>query len=89
MVVDSGVLKGLSEDDIRRAGEHLIFQSGCKNFFQEIMRSENLLAGVHVLSYCWSGDLIRSAFSSGNGYVNLSFLELHYILVQLSLPMLY
>lgn len=74
MVVDSGVLKGLSEDDIRRAGEHLIFQSGCKNFFQEIMRNEDLTAGVHVLSYCWSGDLIRSAFSSG-------------MLMQLSLPL--
>nr|GMD25141.1 probable aminopyrimidine aminohydrolase, mitochondrial [Ipomoea batatas] len=69
MVVDSGVLKGLSEDDIRRAGEHLIFQSGCKNFFQEIMRNEDLTAGVHVLSYCWSGDLIRSAFSSGDSGV--------------------
>ncbi|VFQ95861.1 unnamed protein product [Cuscuta campestris] len=65
MVIDSGVLKGLSENDIKRAGERLIFQRGCKNFFQEITRSENLLMGVHVLSYCWSGDLIRSAFSSG------------------------
>lgn len=65
MVVHSGVLRGLSQEDIKRAGERLIFQNGCKNIFQEILRSENLHADVHVLSYCWSGDLIRSAFSSG------------------------
>ncbi|KAK4344720.1 hypothetical protein RND71_034896 [Anisodus tanguticus] len=65
MVVHSGVLRGLSQEDIKRAGEHLVFQNGCKNVLQEIRGSENLHADVHVLSYCWSGDLIRSAFSSG------------------------
>lgn len=65
MVVRSGVLRGLSQEDIKRAGERLIFQNGCKNIFQEILGTENLHADVHVLSYCWSGDLIRSAFSSG------------------------
>ncbi|XP_009616741.1 bifunctional TH2 protein, mitochondrial-like isoform X1 [Nicotiana tomentosiformis] len=64
MVVRSGVLRGLSQEDIKRAGERLIFQNGCKNIFQEILGTENLHADVHVLSYCWSGDLIRSAFSS-------------------------
>ncbi|KAM0989253.1 hypothetical protein ACFX11_013229 [Malus domestica] len=49
----------------KRVGERLILQDGCINFFQKIVKSENLNANVHVLSYCWCGDLIRSAFSSG------------------------
>lgn len=65
-VVQSEVLKGLSQEDIKRAGQGLILQDGCKGFFQKIMKNENLAAAVHILSYCWCGDLIRSAFSSGN-----------------------
>ncbi|CAA0841119.1 Probable aminopyrimidine aminohydrolase-mitochondrial [Striga hermonthica] len=64
-VIDSGVLKGLSLDDIRRAGERLVLQVGCKDFFSSAVRNENLNTHIHVLSYCWCGDLIRSAFSSG------------------------
>ncbi|XVE77993.1 hypothetical protein DITRI_Ditri13aG0108400 [Diplodiscus trichospermus] len=65
-VVQSGVLKGLNQEDIQRAGQGLIRQAGCKGFFQKIMENENLTAAVHILSYCWCGDLIRSAFSSGD-----------------------
>ncbi|XVF21500.1 hypothetical protein REPUB_Repub12eG0095400 [Reevesia pubescens] len=65
-VVQSGVLKGLNQEDIKRAGQGLILQDGCKGFFQEIMRNESLTTSVHILSYCWCGDLIRSAFSSGD-----------------------
>ncbi|KAJ8540256.1 hypothetical protein K7X08_030175 [Anisodus acutangulus] len=43
----------------------MILQDGCNNFFQSILKNEQLNADVHVLSYCWCGDLIRSAFSSG------------------------
>lgn len=64
-VIESGVLKGISLEDIKRAGERLILQDGCPNFFQSIVKNENLNSNVHVLSYCWCGDLIRSAFSSG------------------------
>jgi len=64
-VIESGVLKGISLEDIKRAGERLILQDGCPNFFQSIVKNENLNANVHVLSYCWCGDLIRSTFSSG------------------------
>ncbi|KAK6911295.1 Thiaminase-2/PQQC [Dillenia turbinata] len=64
-VIESGVLKGLNLEDIKRAGEHLIFQDGCKVLFQNILKNENLNANVNVLSYCWCADLIRSAFSSG------------------------
>ncbi|KAI7980300.1 hypothetical protein LOK49_Contig170G00010 [Camellia lanceoleosa] len=64
-VIESGVLKGLNLEDIKRAGERLILQDGCTGFFQSIINNENLNANVHVLSYCWCGDLIRSAFSSG------------------------
>lgn len=64
-VVQSGVLKGLCMEDIRRAGQSLVLQDGCRGFFEKIVKSENFVTDVHVLSYCWCGDLIRSAFSSG------------------------
>ncbi|KAM1034217.1 hypothetical protein ACFX2J_037474 [Malus domestica] len=64
-------------EGVKRAGEHLILQDGCINFFQKIVKkivkSENLNANVHVLSYCWCGDLIKSAFSSGG----LAELDVH------------
>lgn len=64
-VIHSQVLKGLDLADIKRAGEHLAFQDGCKRFFQDLAESKNCAADTHVLSYCWCGDLIQSAFSSG------------------------
>ncbi|KAG8087592.1 hypothetical protein GUJ93_ZPchr0010g9136 [Zizania palustris] len=64
-VVDSGVLRGMNLDDIRKAGELLILQDGCKSFFQKIDKTrDNLNLDVHILSYCWCADLIRSAFLS-------------------------
>ncbi|XP_059665702.1 bifunctional TH2 protein, mitochondrial [Cornus florida] len=68
-VIESGVLKGLNLEDIKRAGERLILQDGCTSFFQSIIKNEKLNANIHVLSYCWCGDLIRSAFSSGGLHV--------------------
>ncbi|CAI9090967.1 OLC1v1025867C1 [Oldenlandia corymbosa var. corymbosa] len=64
-VIDSGVLKGLNLDDIKRAGERMILHDGCHNFFKCLRSDENLNADVHVLSYCWCADLIRSVFSAG------------------------
>lgn len=64
-VIESGVLKGLNLEDIKRTGERLILHDGCAEFFQKIVKKENLNANFHVLSYCWCGDLIRAAFSSG------------------------
>ncbi|KAK1356250.1 bifunctional TH2 protein, mitochondrial-like [Heracleum sosnowskyi] len=72
-VIESGVLKGLYFDDIKRAGERLILQDGCPGFFKSIIGNENWRKNVHVLSYCWCGDLIRSAFSS----VGLEALNVH------------
>ncbi|KAF9661103.1 hypothetical protein SADUNF_Sadunf19G0032900 [Salix dunnii] len=72
-VIDSEVLKGLNLEDVKRAGERLILQDGCTDFFQKIVKNENLNTNVHVLSYCWCGDLIRSAFSSGG----LDVLNIH------------
>uniref|UniRef100_A0ACD6AL53 Uncharacterized protein n=1 Tax=Avena sativa TaxID=4498 RepID=A0ACD6AL53_AVESA len=64
-VIDSGVLRGMNIDDIRKAGERLILQDGCRNFFQKIGETrENLNLDIHILSYCWCAELIRSAFSS-------------------------
>ncbi|KAF5725770.1 hypothetical protein HS088_TW23G00499 [Tripterygium wilfordii] len=65
-VIESGVLKGLNLEDIKRAGERLVLQDGCTGFFRKIVNSESLNANVHILSYCWCGDLIRSAFSAGS-----------------------
>lgn len=64
-VIESGVLRGLNVDDIKKAGERLILQDGCTNFFQSAIRNENFNKNINILSYCWCGDLIRSAFSSG------------------------
>lgn len=65
-VVDSGVLRGMNLEDIRKAGERLILQDGCKRFFQKIGETrEKLNLDIHILSYCWCAELIRSAFSSG------------------------
>lgn len=63
-VTESGVLKGINLEDVRKAGDRIILQDGCTSFFQNVMQKENLDMNVHVLSYCWCGDLIRSAFSS-------------------------
>ncbi|XP_031268863.1 bifunctional TH2 protein, mitochondrial-like [Pistacia vera] len=72
-VVESGVLKGLNLEDIKRTGQLLMLQDGCRGFFQKIVKCENYKTDVHVLSYCWCGDLIRSAFSSGD----LNVLKVH------------
>lgn len=64
-VIESGVLKGLNVDDIKRAGERLKFQDGCTNFFLNAVRNDNLNKNINILSYCWCADLMRSAFSSG------------------------
>ncbi|XP_072966387.1 bifunctional TH2 protein, mitochondrial-like isoform X1 [Typha angustifolia] len=64
-VVDSGLLKGMNLDDVRKAGEHLILQDGCAKFFQKLVKLKEFLnVNLHVLSYCWCADLIRSVFSS-------------------------
>uniref|UniRef100_F6HZR2 Protein kinase domain-containing protein n=1 Tax=Vitis vinifera TaxID=29760 RepID=F6HZR2_VITVI len=78
-VVQSGVLKGLNLEDIKRAGQGLILQDGCTGFFQKILKNDNLKADVNVLSYCWCGDFIKSAFSSGDlGVVRVYSNELAY-----------
>ncbi|XP_072977873.1 bifunctional TH2 protein, mitochondrial-like [Typha angustifolia] len=64
-VVESGVLKGMNLDDIKRAGERMALQDGCKKFFQVLINlKEKMSVDLHILSYCWCADLIRSAFSS-------------------------
>lgn len=64
-VIQSGVLKGMNVDDIKRAGEHLKLKDGCSGFFQKIVGlKERLHVDIHILSCCWCADLIRSAFSS-------------------------
>ncbi|KAJ4967914.1 hypothetical protein NE237_014615 [Protea cynaroides] len=72
-VIESGVLKGLNLEDIKKAGGRFILQDGCSGFFQTIVKNEGLGADVHILSYCWCDDLIRSAFSSGG----LNVLNIH------------
>ncbi|XP_076949263.1 bifunctional TH2 protein, mitochondrial-like [Bidens hawaiensis] len=64
-VIESNVLKGLNSEEIKRAGERLILHDGCMRFFHTVTSNQNLKVNVHVLSYCWCADLIRSTFSSG------------------------
>ncbi|KAL8166273.1 hypothetical protein V2J09_007772 [Rumex salicifolius] len=68
-VIESGVLKGVNIEDVKKAGGRLILQDGCSNFLQNVLQKEDLDVNLHVLSYCWCGDLIRSAFSSGGLHV--------------------
>ncbi|KAK9282287.1 hypothetical protein L1049_005201 [Liquidambar formosana] len=78
-VIQSGLLKGINLEDIKWAGQRLNLQDGCKWFFQKIVQNGNLETDVHVLSHCWCGDLIRSAFSSGDTNVqNVHSNELAY-----------
>lgn len=65
-VVESGVLKGLHLEDIKRAGQSQLLQDGCRGFFEKLVKREEMKTDVHVLSSSWCGDLIRSAFSSGD-----------------------
>nr|GLL34714.1 probable aminopyrimidine aminohydrolase, mitochondrial isoform X2 [Ipomoea trifida] len=45
----------------------------CFEFFRTVIKKESLNADVHVLSYCWCDDLIRSTLSSGG----LNGLKMH------------
>lgn len=68
-VIESGLLKGMNLEDIKRTGECLTLQDGCKEFFQNVVKiKQKLNAEFHILSYCWCADLIRSAFSSGTSF---------------------
>lgn len=84
-VIESGLLKGINLEDIKRVGELLVLQDGCKDFFQESVKmKEKITADFHVLSCCWCADLIRSAFSSGKYFVANFFLfsspfEFHFL----------
>ncbi|KAI3903185.1 hypothetical protein MKW98_031839 [Papaver atlanticum] len=60
-IFDSGVLKGISLEDIKQAGKCMILHNGCMDFFEKV---NNLDVSVNVMS-CWSGDLTRSALSGG------------------------
>ncbi|KAL4574694.1 hypothetical protein LXL04_021530 [Taraxacum kok-saghyz] len=63
-VIESKILKGLNLEDIKNAGERLLLQDNCMDFFHHITNNENLNVNVHVLSFCWCDDLIKSAFKS-------------------------
>lgn len=64
-VIESGLFKGLMLDDIKQAGRCLPFQDGCIDFFEKIVKEKKLNTDLHLLSFCWCGDLIRSAFTKG------------------------
>ncbi|PON54599.1 heme oxygenase [Trema orientale] len=76
---ESGILKGLSLDGIKKAGqESLILSDGCREFFKMIVKNKNPSLDVHVISYCLSDDLIRSAFSSDLEALNIHSNDLVY-----------
>ena len=64
MIVESGLLRGISQESINHAGKSLVLQDGCRRFFQKIVKKKIANIDVHIISYCWCSDLIRAAFSS-------------------------
>ncbi|KAI3932787.1 hypothetical protein MKW92_036232 [Papaver armeniacum] len=58
-IFDSGVLKGISLEDIKQAGKCMILKNGCMNFFKKVNKLD---ASVNIVS-CWSDELTRSALS--------------------------
>ncbi|XP_057850301.2 bifunctional TH2 protein, mitochondrial isoform X2 [Cryptomeria japonica] len=62
-IVESTVLQGINAEDIKKAGEHLLFQEGCTSFFTQVLsKMDDYNVDMHILSVCWSGDIIRTAF---------------------------
>eukprot|EP01018_Ginkgo_biloba_P019368 Gb_05453 [translate_table: standard] len=80
-VVESAVLQGLNIEDVKKAGERLVLQDGCANFFQQILsQKDNSNVEMHIVSVCWSGDIIRASFSSsGLDGINIHSNELNYV----------
>ena len=69
-VEKQGLLKDLLKEVIKKAGQSIKFHKGFREFFQKMVKNENPTFDVHVISYCWCGNLIRSAFSPGiNMYI--------------------
>ncbi|KAI3923659.1 hypothetical protein MKW98_011289 [Papaver atlanticum] len=60
-IFGSGVLKGISLEDIKQAGKCMILKNGCMNFFKKVNKLD---ASVNIMS-CWSEELTRSALSGG------------------------
>lgn len=64
-VAELRLLQGLSLDYIELAASIIILQKGCREFFQKIAKNKTPSIDIHVISYCWCGDLIRSVLSPG------------------------
>ena len=62
MVEKSGILQGITRDRIRQAGKHINLRKGCREFFRKIATRQYPRVDVHVISYSWSGELIKPAF---------------------------
>ncbi|GMN50429.1 hypothetical protein TIFTF001_019578 [Ficus carica] len=78
-VVKLEILKGISLDRIKCAGESIILQNGCRTFFNKIVDDESLNIDIHIISCCWCGDLIKSAFSSDKKVANVYSNDLAYV----------
>lgn len=66
-VIESGILYGVKFEDIQRVSELLTLQDGCVDYFHKLKGGESKIdAKIHIVSYCWSDDIIKSSFSSGN-----------------------
>ncbi|PON74680.1 heme oxygenase [Parasponia andersonii] len=74
----SGAFKDLSLEGIQEAGQNLVLHNGCREFFEKVMTKKDLSIDVHVITNCWSGNLIRSAFSSDLQALNIQSNELVY-----------
>ncbi|KAI3935081.1 hypothetical protein MKW92_027864 [Papaver armeniacum] len=73
-IFGSGVLKGISLEDIKQAGRCMKLHNGCLNFFEKV---DNPDVSVTVMS-CWSGDLTRSALSGDSNMLKVDGNEFSY-----------
>ncbi|EXB46025.1 hypothetical protein L484_015886 [Morus notabilis] len=78
-VEKSGILTGLHLETIKLVGNHIVLHDGCRRFFQKIVKNGSSNIDVHVISQCWSSELIRSAFSSDLDVLNVHSNELAYV----------
>ncbi|KAI3909430.1 hypothetical protein MKW92_047883 [Papaver armeniacum] len=65
-IFDSGVLKGISFEDVKQAGKSMILQNGCMNFFKKVNKLD---ASVNIMS-CWREELTWSALSGTRSFIN-------------------
>ncbi|KAI3961751.1 hypothetical protein MKW92_015821 [Papaver armeniacum] len=65
-IFDSGVLKGISLEDIKQGGKHMILKNGCMNFFKKVNKLD---VSVNIMVVCGldTFEVDGNAFSYSDG----------------------